>query len=326
MHFKIFSTVMAAAFSLLMLPLNASAVMHETKRPDKSTIYWSLDMPEKSSGKADLIVLMQGSGCEPTTRNKNMQMIRSAFGDFASLTVEKYGIHPNYQAETEEGYFQDCPPEYHQNSTHDQRVADYLQVFKELADAKWWSGRLVLLGGSEGGDIAVRVASRISTSGVILISTGGGMTFGEQVKASILMDMEQKNVPEAQRPDIDALFKDVRENKNSDKMLFGYSYKYWANSIDYKALDDMLKINAPILLLHGSADTSAPAQSARQAVEAFQQKNRCNLTYWELSGHDHGMNDPQGQNHMNSVLSQASVWINTQLAADNVSSYVTNSQ
>lgn len=71
---------MAAAFSLLMFPLNASAEMHE-----------------KSSGKVDVITLMQASGCEPTTRNKNMQMIRSAFGNFASLTIEKYGIHPNYQ-------------------------------------------------------------------------------------------------------------------------------------------------------------------------------------------------------------------------------------
>ena len=109
-------------------------------------------------------------------------------------------------------------------------------------------------------------------------------------------------------------------------MIFGDSYKYWANSIDYKALDDMLKFDAPIVLVHGSADTSAPVQSARQAVEAFQRKNRCNLTYWELSGHDHGMSDPQGQNHMKSVLIQASLWINSQLAADNVSSCVTNSE
>lgn len=314
-----FCALLGVAMLALSLSFSAEASFQkrETQRPDDSTLHWSLDLPDVQVDKVGLVIIMQGSGCEPVAKNKSLMLTRAAFPEFAAVTADKYGIDPD--ADFERSDKPGCPQEYYAKSTNSQRVADYQQILNELSSAQWWNGQLILIGGSEGGDIAARLSARVLPDAVVLISTGGGASFGEIVRTSILIEMEQNSVPRDQWPDMDRTFARARENPESAEVQAGYSYKYWADAIDRRAVDDMLNTTAPILLIQGTGDISAPLYAARAAVDVFTKKKRCNLTYWEKSSYDHSMVDPDGNSHLKEVLVQASSWVRAQLRRPNLS-------
>lgn len=291
----------------------------ETQRPDGSFIQWSLDIPEGHAGKVGLVVIMQGSGCDPTAKNGSLALTRIVFSDFAALMVDKYGVNQNDNVieGDEEGV---CPLEYYANNTNSQRVIDYVKILSSLSSAEWWNGQLVVLGGSEGGEIAAQVSAKMHPQAVVLISTGGGTTFGEAVRESNRQEMEKNEVPRDQWPEVDAIFSRARENPQSAQVEGGYSYKYWADSIDRRTVDEMLKIAAPILLIHGTSDTSEPLYTARAAVDIFTKAKRCNLTYWEKAGYSHSMVDPDGTNRLEEVLQEVRFWVKNKLEQRKTSS------
>lgn len=314
-----FSTLVGAVINALSLSLTVQAASQkqETPRPDGSTIHWFLDLPDAPESKVGLVVIMQGSGCEPVAKSKSLALTRAAFPEFATVTADKYGIDPDADFEGKDNT--SCPQRYHEKSTSSQRVADYQQILNSLSLAQWWNGQLILVGGSEGGDIAARLAAQSRSDAVVLISTGGGTTFGELVRASLIEEMERQSVPPSQWLDIDGMFARARANPESTEVEAGYSYRYWADSIDLKTVDDMLKTAAPILLIQGTDDTSTPLYTARTAVDTFIKEKRCNLTYWEKTGYNHSMVDPDGNNRLQEVLTQASSWVHHQLQHSNVS-------
>jgi fermentation-respiration switch protein FrsA (DUF1100 family) len=54
-----------------------------------------------------------------------------------------------------------------------------------------------------------------------------------------------------------------------------------------RSADDLVKVDAPILLVQGSADQSVPVESARALRDAFAAAGKTNLTYVEIAGADH---------------------------------------
>ncbi|CAM3369088.1 hypothetical protein SAMN04488021_1646 [Paracoccus aminovorans] len=84
---------------------------------------------------------------------------------------------------------------------------------------------------------------------------------------------------------------------------------FWSDLIDYRAADDLLRARAPILLVQGGRDGSAPAEAARASADLFARAGRCNLAYWELPGLDHGMVDADGGSRMGEVLALARDWL-----------------
>lgn len=304
---------MIAVFLIFsMFSAHAVASNFETERPDGSSIHWSLDIPEGQVKRVGLVVIMQGSGCESIAKSRYLALTRTVFSDLAVLMVEKYGVTQNDEAVENEGQVV-CPLEYYANNTNTQRVVDYLEILKSLSSAEWWNGQLVIIGGSEGGDIAAQVSAQMHPQAVVMISSGGGTTFAEVVRESIRSEMEENEVPLEQWPDVDGIFSRARENPQSAQVEGGYSYKYWADSIDRRTVDDMLNIAAPILLIQGTADTSMPLYDARAAVDIFTEAKRCNLTYWEKAGYSHGMVDAGGTNRLEEVLQEARFWVLSKL-------------
>ena len=293
----------------------AAVAGYETGRPDGSSINWSLDIPQDRVGQVGLVVIMQGSGCESITKSGSLKLTRLVFSDFAALTVEKYGVTQGDDGVEKDGELV-CPLEYYASNTNSQRVVDYVTILNSLSSAQWWNGQLVIIGGSEGGDIAARVSAQVHPQAVVMISSGGGITFAEVVQVTIRGEMERNEVPREQWPDLEGIFSRARANPQSAQVEGGYSYKYWADSIDRRTVDDMLKIAAPMLLIQGTADTSLPLYDARAAVDIFTGAKRGNLTYWEKAGYSHGMVDAGGTNRLEEVLQEARFWVQSKLALD----------
>lgn len=298
---RCFTPIALAAF-IAATPAMAEPRLFETPRADGSTIHWTLDVPNHGE-RVGLIVIAQGSGCAPAMQSHNLQMARSAFGALAALTVEKYGVRPG---DKPKGDHLDCSQAFREHHTVSQRVADYLQIMESLHGASWWDGNVVLFGGSEGGVAMAMLAPEVGADAAILISAGGGVPFGQMVRQSI---------PQEGWPTVDATFEKARQNPDSTELWAGQSLRFWADIIDRRAADYMLRSATDFLLIQGGNDASGSPGVARAASDLFAKAGRCNLTYWEFPGFDHGMADASHKSHMAEVLSQAALWLKARMGA-----------
>jgi len=281
--------------ALLAPPAEAAPQSLSLVRADGSLIHYTLDRP---AGPAPgLLVLGQGSGCNPGAANPALAEVRAAFPDHAALIVEKAGIAPD--AAITDGYA-DCPQAFHDRYTVSQRVEDYLAVLEALrADEPADPRRLVLFGGSEGGLAMAMLASRIHPDATILLSSATGMGFGEMVRST---------VPPEGHAAIDAGFAAARADPSGSTLFAGSTHRFWADILDHRSLDYMQATDSPFLLIQGGRDTSAPLAAARATADAYAETGGCNLTYWEFPSLDHGMRDPAGRAHLGTIAAQAAQW------------------
>lgn len=276
--------------------------MPRLPRTDGSPIHWHLDRPA-GSNKVSLLVVAQGSGCQSVTRSENLAAIRLAFPEFATVMVEKHGVSDKDQPKDDH---MDCSTSFREHHTVSQRLSDYRQVIEGLRNAEWWNGQLALIGGSEGGLVMAMLAHQVQAQAVVLLSTGGGLPFGEIVLQSI---------PESGRPQANAAFEKARKHPTSSELWAGSSMRFWADIIDRRVADDLLRSSANILLIQGGRDTSGSAKAARNTSNQFLAAGRCNLSYWELAGLDHGLVDADGDSHMSDTLALASQWLRAKFAS-----------
>jgi pimeloyl-ACP methyl ester carboxylesterase len=266
------------------------------RRDDGSLIHWSLDR-QHGGPKQGILLLAQGSGCRAATENPNIVRAKHLLPQFAIVTVEKYGVGPR---EAPKNPFGGCSKAFYAHHTVSQHVADYQRVLAEVEASPWWDGRLVLFGGSEGGAAVTILATRVKTTALVVFSTAPGRSFRETFKLT---------VPKEIAAQADLEFARIKAAPLSPKLWGGNSYRWWADILDHDLTADLLSVHAPILMVHGDRDRSAPVQIARMVRDDFQRAGRCNLTYWEFSGYDHQMQDAAGAPHIDEVVQRIAGWL-----------------
>ena len=253
------------ALLLLASPLPAETLL----RPDSSAIHYYLDEPEAE--KYPVVVILQGSECIRVSDKYRDYIEEIVSGGAAALRVEKPGLHSGVAVG-------DCPDEYLRLNTPQRRVLDLVMVVSELRSKESWDGRLVLLGGSEGAMIAAMTAPLLpETRGVVLMSGGGGLTFGEEVVESAgrqMLDsgMEPDKVEEekvAMRVFLAGLIENPTpyEEWGSDGKLARNTYLWWAHAVKLRLSSSLPRVQAPILILHGVYDSGTPFRSAEILME-----------------------------------------------------------
>ncbi|WHI51074.1 hypothetical protein P3339_22175 [Microbulbifer sp. MLAF003] len=290
--------ITATGLLLMVVHLSASAepYLKISQRPDGSSLYWSLEKPA-NKGKIGLFLMAQGSGCLPAIKNTTLQQAKEMAVDYAVLMVEKYGVT---HTDSPEEQFKDCSQEYIANHTVEQRTVDVEQIVDELRGADWWNGKLVLFGGSEGGDLVARLAPRLNPDAAVVFSSGLGESFAQALKGL---------VPPHVAREVDVKLAYARANPKSAEIWGGNSMRWWADVADRVPVNDLLDSRAPVLLIQGAEDKSAPVSSGRAARDAYVSAGRCELTYWEYADYDHFMTDTDGINHRGEVFERITGWI-----------------
>jgi pimeloyl-ACP methyl ester carboxylesterase len=276
----------------------AALLEGETGRDDGSTIEWTLT-GQRADGSKPIIYIGQGSGCLPARSNTNADVLAQALPEFASLTVEKYGVH---RIDRPEDPMNACSDAYFANHTVSQRVADVKAVFSDLNSRGLWEGGLVLFGGSEGGAVVSILSHEMErVDAVAVFSTGTGMTMAEFLPMVVPPPVAEK---------MKGMFEQIRANPEKEGRAGGNSFKWWADIMDRRLSDDLLKSTAPVLIVHGVNDMHGPVAAARLARDAFTAAGQAKrLTYWELADRNHLMVDPDGQSHMRNELLGVANWI-----------------
>ena len=170
-----------------------------------------------------------------------------------------------------------------------------------LRGQRWWDGRLVIFGGSEGGAVAALAAPSIpETRAVIVWSSGIGLPVGQMIRSAL---------PPPALAEVDRVFAEARANPASTRQWGGASYRWWADALDQVPARALLRTRAPVLLIHGTRDQYAPIAAARAARDLVAAGGKANFAYREYEGYDHFMVDARGVDHRAEVVAEAAAWL-----------------
>jgi pimeloyl-ACP methyl ester carboxylesterase len=224
------------------------------------------------------------------------------FPEYAALIVEKVGVTLSGGADRKGS---SCSQEFIDTFTLPGRVQDYERMLEYLIPLGYNADDIVLFGGSEGGLAMEMLASRLHPKATIILSGSVGATFGAMVMAS---------VPAEGKAIVEAGFADARTNPSSE-VFSGHTKRFWADVLDHRSSDYLETIETPILLIYGGRDAGSPVEGVRPLADRFAEKGRCNLSWWEFPGLDHGTIDPSGTSQLERVARLASEWVEDPIPA-----------
>ncbi len=292
--------------------------VHRASRPDGSTaiVYSNRARLDRGPPRPALVVA-SGSGSRSVFTRRGDGSVRQGFPGFflravgnryTILVLEKRGVQP---LDTGDGALR-ASAEYHAHATRPGRVAEMLLLLQALPT--WESvdpGRIVLAGHSEGTDVVAGAAHQGNATHVGFFS-GGGPT---QMFDFVLMLRQRlaDQPPEAVEKklgDLMSQFRDVfADPESTTKMMYGHPYKRWAGFFRHPAVEDLLRLQAPLFVAHGSADVSVPIASADYIEVEFIRHGKTNLTFKRYAGLDHNFRAPDGEDGMPTVINDFLQWI-----------------
>lgn len=180
-----------------------------------------------------------------------------------------------------------------EGATLSTRVADVRAVLSSvIADLP--AGRpLILLGTSEGCDVAARVAaSEPRVTHLVLLAGGGGWTQADEFR-HFAKTRGARSVGVGSVEELEAKFTDIQARPTADKAWLGHPYARWATFAFESPLASLLSLDIPILVVQGDRDDSVPVESARALRDAWVAAKRTNLKYVEIAGATHAFKDAE---------------------------------
>jgi len=187
--------------------------------------------------------------------------------------------------------------------------------------------RLVLVGGSEGAQYAFALAREVKADRVV---GWGGIALPQYYDLIIdyRLQAERGEISrdEAQSH-IEKLYEKIASVEKNPfdtvKRFEGEAYRRWSSFGPYSAIQDMLSLDVPLLLVQGGADRNAPVLNSDYAAVAFLSAGKTNLTYWVYPNLDHFFQDtrtdiPAAQiSRSKEVWDRIWIWINKPLRPAN---------
>lgn len=170
-------------------------------------------------------------------------------------------------------------------------VINYI-LKKQCKNAK----NVVVIGHSEGSDVAAKLATKNKKITHLGYWSGGGPTQYYDFALFIRNEVNRGNLSEEEAiKQLDSLIKQAREIANEpnniDKKWYGHSYQRWA-SFTEPSINNLLKVKIPIFIAMGSKDTAVPIESAYYIPIEFARHKKDNLTFKVYPELDHSFNIP----------------------------------
>ncbi len=190
------------------------------------------------------------------------------------------------------------------------KVIDFLTNELDIDENK-----IIAIGYSEGGQVVPNLALKNNKITKIVNIVGGGLNqFYDFISAERLKVHKGIISADIAQNKIDSLnlkFKEIYKNPNAtDKFWLGHTYKRWASFCKDIPLEDMLKLDIPILLVSGGYDESSPITGIDYVELEFLRQGKENLTYKVYPNCDHWFNDQALEtNRLTEMLNYVIEWI-----------------
>lgn len=171
----------------------------------------------------------------------------------------------------------------------------HLIIQKLIKEGRVDPAKVVVLGFSEGAQVAPFVAEKSQQISHVLLFGGNGLNqlFDPIITARQSALMGQISEEEAQET-IDSLYtiyEEIYAQPNSiDKRWWGHTFKRWSSFTQRDPLDALLKLDIPIYMANGSLDENSVLSADYIKLE-FIRKGKQNLTYKTYPNFDHQFNE-----------------------------------
>lgn len=279
--------------------------LSRVRRADGSDIVvYALEDPDRR-GVRPSIVLLHGSGADSVFPQSERGMSTSLlFGALCEIRdrwnvylVEKRGIRFGQCAPPEGA--ENADREYLEGASYEGRVADVCAVLDELATERTGENRpLVVIGSSEGSDVAAGVAARHGApTHVALLPFSAGHGLADSL-TGLRGELDRGEITaEEFQEQYDWLVETFRgvfgeSGDRLDRFLWGHSYRRWRSHCSGQVMVDLLGVEIPVFLGIPSLDR---CEGVDLAVAEFVKRGKGNLTYRNYINYDHGFFEHVGE-------------------------------
>jgi pimeloyl-ACP methyl ester carboxylesterase len=203
--------------------------------------------------------------------------------DMQVLLLERRGIGPR-----------GTPEALLISADRSQRLADALAQVRAILKDQSRGLPVIVVGVSEGADIAALLAAnepRISH--LVFLAGGGGMSQAEELRLFVQRDATAYGIGGVEA--LEKKFEAIRQNPQGNERWLGQPYRRWSSYLWSPPTDALMSLDIPIFMAHGAADRSVPVESARALEKRFQQAGKKNLRYFELEDASHSFSDETGR-------------------------------
>lgn len=223
-------------------------------------------------------------------------LARTAGDAFAVAACDKRGTEWG-KAAGRPGAAEGASEEYSRHATFEHRVADVRLLIDALVSQPGIDGsRVVLVGHSEGADVAAGVAAADPRVTHVAFLSGGGasqmfdlivLRRQGMVAAGVAPQEIEKSISELE-DDYRRIFADP---ESDTKFFMGHAYRRWASFLAHPAAESLVRTNARLYLAHGSKDESVPIESFDLLVVELIRAGRTDLVVRRCGNCDHALHD-----------------------------------
>jgi predicted esterase len=273
-------------------------------------IAFYISTKEKSQGKLPLIVFINGSGCrsvfvkcgDKVCGGYQNSILQNVAGRLRVMVVEKPGVE--YLDDHQGGGAEGCGREFleeHTLSRWAEAIGAAIKAAHTLLEID--TTKTLIVGHSEGGIVAARVAAENSLITHVASLSGGGPTqLFDFVEFAHLQNKTDVQIYETWRS-IQA------EPESTSKFFAGHPYRRWSGFLSSSVLTEMLRTKARIYIAHGDKDLSVPVTSFDVLRTELAAAGR-DVTAERIEGGDHSLNKTgeSGITGMNNVMTHVLSW------------------
>jgi dienelactone hydrolase len=251
-----------------------------------------------SNGSTDrslpLAVFVQGSGCASLFHRQGERIMQGAFvllldatrGRARVLVVEKPGVQfLDKQADPADA--KTCPAEFLAEHTLDRWTEAIVASIKAAHQLPGIDGsKTLLIGGSEGGVVAVHATNVMPSVTHVASIAGGGPNH-----LFVLADFMRRNGLDPEVEVYGCWAKILRDPESTTESCWGQPYRLWSSLLKTSLTRECLESRAALYLIHGTADeqsTIAAFDAMRAELAAKQRK----AVFERIEGANHALTRP----------------------------------
>lgn len=303
---------------------NVKILTHDFRLEDQGVVRFfqldkSLVRKTVSTDPATLIFVVPGSGCQ-SMQSMLPEYFMGLEGETDALRI--FILEKRHSVDSHAK----CSDAFIREDYLSRWQADYTQFIRfQLNQAKRQAvkiRRVVVLGISEGAELAALLALQLpEITHLVMLSNGGMQAFDAFRLLAQKQIMTQKNHDlEQQIHHIEAALQNLNDKKNQEdiadeirsKVINGRSLRYWQELKNLDHSGNLLALTIPIAICMGSADQLLPVESAIWLQERFQAAHKNNLSVFIYPQADHGLR-AQGHRYLPDCLHQVDLWLGISL-------------
>jgi len=226
----------------------------------------------KPAQKAPLVLLIQGSGCVPNFIGLGTADVKATLpgwmylarqGRYALMAIDK-----PYQSDAPQqgpwGSAIGCAGEFNQHFSYDTWLSTLTRALRHaLSRPEVDARRVLVIGTSEGAQMAASLAHAVAEVQNVALVSGGGPTqlfdFAAAIHGGKGSDEDKLNSLQ----ELDASFSAISADPRSTTTFFmGHPYLRWSSFLPHTEAEALASTHARVYLVNGMQDSSVPILSA----------------------------------------------------------------